>query len=91
LYAGRVVLVDCDRAINKFIEEVKVFEDIDDLLECFGAFVDFTDFGFSGAAGSVCLAFGAPVEWAAKPYDVACDGAGFEEVEKDGRIVWVRD
>mmetsp|Transcript_25307 Transcript_25307/g.37481 ORF Transcript_25307/g.37481 Transcript_25307/m.37481 type:complete len:146 (+) Transcript_25307:134-571(+) len=92
LYASRVVIVDCDRAVNEFIGQVKVFEDIDDLSECFCAFVDCTNFSFSrAAAGSVCLAFGAPVEWAAEPYDVACDGAGFEEVEKDGRIVWIED
>jgi len=91
LDASRVVVVDCDRAVNEFIEEVKVFEDIDDVLECVCAFVDCTDFGFSGTAGSVCLAFGAPVEGAAEPYDAACDGAGFEEVEKDGRIVWIGD
>ena len=89
MYAVRVVVVDCDRATNECIEEVEVFEDIDDLLECFCAFVDCTDFSLSGTADSVCLAFGAPVEWATEPYDVAGDGAGFEEVEKDGRIIWV--
>jgi len=84
LYAGRVVVVNCDRAVNKFIDEVEVFEDIDDLLECF-----LHSSTAPISASAELRVFGAPVDWAAEPYDVAGNGAGFEEVVKDGRIVWV--
>ena len=80
LYTGGVIVVDNDGAISVCIFEAEVCEDVGYLLEGLCAFVYGADFGFAGAACSVCLAFGRPCERSSEPDNVSCDGAGLEEV-----------
>lgn len=81
LYGGRVIVFNGDGTICEHVQEVEVLQDICDVLNCFGTFVDGVDFSFGGTTGGDGLAFGLPVERTTKPNDESGNRTTFPEFE----------